>query len=104
MEKQTDTEMETETETETKTETETETEKRTEIETSVGWGVMVPCAIVDAMTDTKFWCVNTTPFGIPVEPEVYMIIAMSCEIGATALRSTYAAGEPGTTLRQSQVK
>lgn len=28
-------------------------------------------------------CVNCTPFGYPVEPDVYMIIAMSSRDGAT---------------------
>ena len=28
-------------------------------------------------------CVNCTPFGCPVEPDVYMIIAMSSRDGAT---------------------
>ena len=40
---------------------------------SVGRGKIVPCAIADAITDTKLMCVSTTPLGMPVEPEVYML-------------------------------
>ena len=45
---------------------------------SVGRGKIVPCAIADAITDTKLMCVSTTPLGMPVEPEVYMLYVCVC--------------------------
>ena len=45
--------------------------------------------MAEATTETKFMCDKTTPLGRPVEPDVYMIMATSSGLGATALRFTW---------------
>eukprot|EP00421_Protoceratium_reticulatum_P014261 CAMPEP_0168389690 /NCGR_PEP_ID=MMETSP0228-20121227/17091_1 /TAXON_ID=133427 /ORGANISM="Protoceratium reticulatum, Strain CCCM 535 (=CCMP 1889)" /LENGTH=51 /DNA_ID=CAMNT_0008402965 /DNA_START=209 /DNA_END=361 /DNA_ORIENTATION=+ len=46
---------------------------RKAMKTSFGPGTITPWLITDAMSATKFLWVSMTPFGRPVEPEVYMM-------------------------------
>mmetsp|Transcript_88335 Transcript_88335/g.279518 ORF Transcript_88335/g.279518 Transcript_88335/m.279518 type:complete len:316 (+) Transcript_88335:337-1284(+) len=49
---------------------------------SVSMGLTTPWAKMEAMRAQKFLCVSMTPFGTPVDPEVYMMKARSSVLGA----------------------
>lgn len=40
------------------------------------------------MVDSRFWCERITPLGMPVEPDVYMMMAGSLGLGGTEAERT----------------
>mmetsp|Transcript_31531 Transcript_31531/g.99048 ORF Transcript_31531/g.99048 Transcript_31531/m.99048 type:complete len:288 (+) Transcript_31531:811-1674(+) len=55
---------------------------------SVSMGLTTPWAKMEAMRAQKFLCVSMTPFGVPVDPDVYIMNAKSSHCGAYGLLST----------------